>query len=111
MFDKVNFYNEIAMGVALEKFTLNKFLRPFVPVATYNAVDETHHLDEFVSMFEGTVMPYYGFAHRLDKVQFGFHAWGDLGQGKVDHSKFSIDHAQHVANYIVDEARLSSNYF
>jgi hypothetical protein len=29
----------------------------------------------------------------------------------VDHSKLAIEHAQHVANLIVDEARLSANMF
>lgn len=63
-------------------------------------------------MAEGTYMPFFGFAHRLDKVQFGFHAMvgSDEHEG-VDHSKFSIEHAQHIANFIVDEARLSSNFF
>lgn len=79
MLDRVNFYNELAIAAPLEKFTLSKFMRPFVPIATYNGGDEIHHLDEYVSAFEGTAMPYFGFAHRLDKVQFGFHAWGELG--------------------------------
>ena len=29
----------------------------------------------------------------------------------VDHSKFAVSHAQHVANLIVDEARLSGNFY
>ena len=33
------------------------------------------------------------------------------GQSKVDHSKLSIEHSMHVANLIVDEARLSANRF
>jgi hypothetical protein len=33
------------------------------------------------------------------------------GQAKVDHSKKAILHAQHIANFLVDEARLSSNAF
>lgn len=32
-------------------------------------------------------------------------------QAKVDHSKFSVEHAQHVANFLVDEARLSANMY
>lgn len=39
-------------------------------------------------------MPFFGFAHRLDKVQFGFHAMVDSDDHSgVDHSKVSIDHA------------------
>lgn len=62
-------------------------------------------------MVEGTYMPFFGFAHRLDKVQFGFHAMADSDEHHVDHSRFAVEHAQHVANLIVDEARLSTNIF
>jgi len=45
-------------------------------------------------MLEGTYMPFFGFAHRLDKVQFGFHATADSKEHlEVDHSKISIEHA------------------
>jgi hypothetical protein len=33
------------------------------------------------------------------------------GQSKVDHSKFSVEHAQHISNFLVDEARLSGNMY
>ena len=57
-------------------------------------------------------MPFFGFAHRLDKIQFGFHAIPNSAEDNlVDHSKFAIEHAQHIANFIVDEARLSQNQF
>ena len=36
-FDRVNFYNEIDVGLTLERFTLLKRLKPFVPVATFNS--------------------------------------------------------------------------
>ena len=109
--DKVDFYNELELGVPLEQFTLSKFFRPFVPVATYHGGDNTHHLDEYVSMIEGTVLPLFGFSSRLDKVQFGFHAAGGKGQALVDHSKGAVEHAAHVANFLVDEARLSGNMY
>lgn len=89
---------------------MEKQLRVFVPVATYDSADR-HHLDEYVSMIEGSVLPFFGFAHRLDKVQFGFHAASGTGQALVDHSKGSIEHAQHIANFLVDEARLSGNMY
>lgn len=63
-------------------------------------------------MLEGTFMPFFGFASRIDKIQFGFHAHPDTRQFEhVDHSRFAVDHAQHIANLIVDEARLSDNRF
>ena len=70
-------------------------------MATYDRSSESHRLDETVSMVEGAVLPVFGFSYRLDKVQFGFN-----NKDGVDRSSKSIDHAQHVANLIVDEARL-----
>lgn len=110
-FDNVRFYNELDVGIPLEKFTQLKSLRTLVPVSSYDAGNGIHRLDEMVSMFEGVVQPFFGFAFRLDKVQFGFHAMNGEGQYRVDHSKQSISHAQHVANFLVDEARLSGNRY
>jgi len=104
--DSLKFYNEMELGVPLENFTNSKGLKPFVPVATFHRNSEVHRLDETVSMVEGTVLPFFGFAYRLDKVQFG-HSKSD----GVDRSAQSIDHAQHVANLIVDESRLSGNKY
>lgn len=56
-------------------------------------------------------MPFFGFAYRLDKVQFGFHALNGEGQALVNHDTEAIKHAQHVANFLVDEARLSGNRY
>lgn len=111
-FDRVTFYNDVDVGITLERFNLSKRLKPFVPVATYESSKADSLASEYVSMVEGTFMPFFGFAHRLDKVQFGFHAMADSVQhSRVDHSKFAVEHAQHVANLIVDEARLSGNVF
>ena len=112
LFDKITFYNEVDIGITLDSFITNQQLRHLVPVATY---DEGSKFDsrasEIVSMVEGTYYPFFGFSYRIDKKQFGFHAMNGEGQSKVDHSKLSIEHAMHVANLIVDEARLSSNRF
>ncbi len=49
-------------------------------------------------------MPFFGFAHRLDKVRFGYHAMVDSAEhANLDHSKVAIEHAQNVTNLIVDE--------
>lgn len=71
IFDVVDFYNELDVGMTLDTFIYSKELKPFVPVATYEAGEGTKHNEEIVSMIEGTVMPYFGFAYRLDKAQFG----------------------------------------
>ena len=62
-------------------------------------------------MIEGKYHPIFGFGYRIDKVQFGFHSTGTDGHAKVDHHKKSIQHAQRIANLVVDEARLSSNRY
>jgi len=93
IFDVVDFYNELDCGITLDTFIHSKDFKPFVPVATYEAGKDVSKNEEIVSMIEGTVMPYFGFAYRLDKAQFGFHAMTGSGQAKVDHSKFSVEHA------------------
>lgn len=111
-FDLVSFYNDLDVGITLERFNSLKRLKPFVPVATYESAAAAERSQEFVSMIEGTYMPFFAFAHRLDKVQFGFHAAaGSEEHSRVDHSKYAVEHAQHVANLIVDEARLSANAY
>lgn len=72
--DGVNFYNELDLGFTLASFNENKGLRNFVPVTTYDMPGVNLKEMEFVAMVEGTVLPLFGFAHRLDLVQFGFHA-------------------------------------
>lgn len=87
-------------------------MRAFVPVATWDSdTISTTRFDEYVSMIEGHFHPFFGFGYRLDKVQFGFHETGTDGHSKVDHHKKSIQHAQRIANLIVDEARLSGNRY
>lgn len=112
LFDNITFYNEVDLGITLDTFTTTQQLRHLVPVATYDEGSMfDSRLGEIVSMVEGTYFPFFGFSYRIDKKQFGFHAMNGEGQAKVDHSKLSIEHAMHVANLIVDEARLSSNRF
>ena len=99
-------------GIMLEDFIQAQQLRHFVPVSTYDqGSKKDSQLDEIVSAIEGTYFPMFGFSYRLDKVQFGFHAAAGEGHEKVDHSRKSIEHAQHIANLLVDEARLSGNRY
>ena len=56
-------------------------------------------------------MPVFGFGYRIDKVQFGVHAQEGEGHQRIDHSRAAVEHAQHMANLIVDEARLSPNRY
>ena len=112
LLDKIDFYNELDVGLTLKEFNINRGMRAFVPVATWDSNDlSTSRFDEHVSMIEGKYHPYFGFGYRLDKVQFGYHSTGTDGHSKVDHHKKSIQHAQRIANLIVDEARLSVNRY
>ena len=61
-FDLVSFYNELDVGLTLEHFNSIKRLRAFVPVATYHSDESLSIQTEFVSMVEGTYMPFFGFA-------------------------------------------------
>jgi hypothetical protein len=68
-----------------------KRLKPFIPVATYDQSEHNDRSSEYVSLVEGTYMPFFGFAHRIDKVQFGFHATRNSSEhSEVDHSKYSV---------------------
>lgn len=110
--DEINFYHEMDQGILLKDFLTAQQLRHFVPVATYDQGKKNDSQgDEAVSMIEGSYFPIFGFSYRLDKVQFGFHASMGEGHKRMDHSRASIEHAQHIANHIVDEARLSPNRY
>lgn len=94
LFDEIKFYNELDCGIPLKKFIYSYSLRAFVPVATYDQGSQWEdRFTEVVSMVEGTYLPHFGFAYRLDKVQFGYDAQENEPHAKIDHSKKSIEHA------------------
>ena len=110
--DEVTFFNEMDEGIRLDDFKTAQELRSFVPVATFDqGRKKDSQLDETVSTIEGTYLPIFGFAYRLDKIQFGVHAQSGEAHENIDHSRGAIEHAQHIANHIVDESRLSPNRF
>ena len=110
--DDITFFHELDEGVSLKDFATAQQFRHFVPVATYHQGKSSGSTSsEIVSTIEGTYFPLFGFSYRLDKVQFGFHASGGEAHENLDHSRAAIEHAQHIGNVIVDEARLSSNRF
>jgi|SanBayMetagenome_1026888.scaffolds.fasta_scaffold28237_1 hypothetical protein len=110
LMDHVSFYNEAILGITVGDFDYIRELNVFVPVTSFHNEKATRD-EEFVSTFEGTVQPFFGFLNRIDKIQFGFHAADGEGQAQVDHSKPAIEYSRHMANLIVDEARLSPNFF
>jgi hypothetical protein len=66
--DKSLYFNDMSHGVTYERFMQSKALKIFVPVATYDKKGAMNRLTEAVSVVEGTVLPFFGFAYRLDKV-------------------------------------------
>ncbi len=57
---------------------------------------------------EGFMFPFVGFAFSPEKTMFNF---GPADSDKVDHSHMAVKHAQWLANFLVDEARLGANKF
>lgn len=67
-YDFINFFNDVDVGLTVADFNLNKKLKPFVPVATFESTETTARSDEFVAVVEGNYMPFFGVASRLDKI-------------------------------------------
>ncbi len=89
---------EVSRGFTLKNFEKSRKLKEnLLPIATLKGTD-------VIAMFEGKVFPFFGVMQRLDVHQFVF------GEG-VDHSSKARGHAQHLANFFVDEAKMSSNKF
>ena len=88
------------LAISEEDFMNQRVLSAsFVPVGIARAKKE-----RFVVMVEGTTYPFLGVANRPDKVLYTFdHPDSDL----VDHSSDARTHAQRIAHFIVDQARLS----
>lgn len=85
--DKVSFFNEMDVGISYDRFHKSKGLKVFVPVATYDRFKDLNRMYETISTVEGTVLPFFGFSYRLDKIQFSYKEDG------IDHSSHSIEHA------------------
>jgi len=66
--DAITFYNEMDIGLTTENFVNMKALKHFVPLATFDMGDDVGRHHEYVSTFEGTVLPIFGYGYRLDKV-------------------------------------------
>ena len=80
----------------------------FVPVGSFDDQSQKSSNTEYVAAIEGVVYPWFGFAHRLDRIQFSIE---QNDRDMVDHSREAIQHAQKLANFFVDEARLSGNTY
>ena len=57
---------------------------------------------------EGVIYPFFGLAYSIDKVLYNVDESVDE---RLDTSPLSVRHAQRLANFFVDEARLSGNFF
>jgi hypothetical protein len=110
LFDKIKFFSDTELGLTMEDMVLeHKTLSAiFMPVCTYDDKDSKSQNEEFVSSIEGIVYPWFGVNYRVDRVQYSMES---SARDKVDHSRESVMHAQKLANFFVDEARLSGNEF
>ena len=79
----------------------------FTPILTYH--DNRKNIDsEFIAILEGTKYPIWGISFSVQKVQFNI----DLSlQPLIDHSRAAVREARRIANFFVDEARLSGAKF
>lgn len=50
--------------------------------------------------------PFFGIAFSVERIMYNY---SPKYEPLIDFSKNSVLHAQHLANFIVDEARLSAN--
>ena len=80
----------------------------FIPVASFHDDSMGNSNTEMVAAIEGIVYPWFGFATRMDKIQYSLE---QNGKDLVDHSRKAIQHAQKLINFFVDEARLSDNKY
>jgi hypothetical protein len=93
-------------GLTANRFTqINTLGALFQPTVTYNQ-DGVSAENEYVAMVEGISFPFFGFAYSPDKVLYNYDY--DL-EDIIDFSRRSIKHAQFLANFFVDEAKLSNN--
>lgn len=108
--DKIKFFADIEQGITNHDFILKEdhLSTIFVPVGTFDDSNKKSANDEMVAAIEGTIYPWFGFAYRIDRIQYSQeHTKID----KVDHSREAIMQAQKMANLFVDEARLSQNQY
>ena len=69
---------------------------------------EDKGLSSKVVAMEGVDFPFYGCAYRPDKVMY---IHDDPKIDEIDHSSAARTHAQLIGNFIVDEAKMSSNKY
>ena len=108
LFNNITVYNKMNYGLKVAAFAQVKELgRIFIPTATFNQ-NFTTTQNEYVAIVEGNAFPFFGLAFSPDKVLYNY----DYSlEDTIDFSRNSILHAQYLANFFVDEARLSSSQF
>lgn len=62
-------------------------------------------------MIEAVDLPIFGIGFSIEMTQFVFADPFAEETTEIDHSFQARQHAQHIANFIVDEARLNDNRF
>lgn len=70
--DKIKLFTNIELGITMEDFVLHEkdLSHLFVPVGSFDDESQKSSNTEYVAAIEGVIYPWFGFAHRLDRVQF-----------------------------------------
>ncbi len=109
LLDKCEFYTRIEKGLKLKNFeSTPELVRTFVPVAVFKTDnnDEENNRHDLLAVVEGKKLPLFGFAYSPEVSQFAF------GTPKeTDRSQHARNHAQYIANFIVEEGQRSKNHF
>eukprot|EP00349_Pseudokeronopsis_sp_Brazil_P000096 CAMPEP_0202957042 /NCGR_PEP_ID=MMETSP1396-20130829/1473_1 /ASSEMBLY_ACC=CAM_ASM_000872 /TAXON_ID= /ORGANISM="Pseudokeronopsis sp., Strain Brazil" /LENGTH=94 /DNA_ID=CAMNT_0049674319 /DNA_START=797 /DNA_END=1081 /DNA_ORIENTATION=+ len=85
----------------------NKISSYFVTVATFYQ-ENVRLSNQIVAAVEGRNFPFFGYSYSPQKQMFNYDP--DLDD-VIDFSRESIAHSQFIANFVVDEAKLSSQDF
>jgi len=78
--------------------------KKYIPVAVFNTGRKPR--DELLAIVEGLNDPYFAVAYSVDQVLSISNA-----NHEIEHTMETRRHAQHVANFFVDEARRNRNKF
>ena len=68
--DKVKFFTDVEIGITMKDFILQEKVLSsiFVPVTSFDDQSKKSSNEEFVSVIEGVVYPWFGVIYRIDRI-------------------------------------------
>lgn len=90
--DNIKLFTNVELGISMENFVMHEreASNLFVPVCSFDDSTLGNANNEMVAIIEGIVYPWFGFAYRLDRIQYSLE---QKDKDMVDHSKEAIQHA------------------